>query len=144
MSRLLFVLASLGVFVTATPEIPPELYSPLISQKLLSVSQSLTNPPTYPQWTQLPPYGVEVGQWQYFPLDTWTSGFLPASLLLLAERSQACPGGQLVATSDAATSVSDAHTWSAPLIGLETQNSFGHDVGCGTVPRTAPLRRSTY
>ncbi|KAG9040195.1 hypothetical protein FRB95_000124 [Tulasnella sp. JGI-2019a] len=133
-------LACLVAVITATPSIPPELYSPLITQKLLAVAQNVSNPLQYPEYTTPPPYGDKIGRWQYFPTDTWTNGFFPASLALLAERAQKCPAAQLISSSDAATALSQARTWSAPLVTLETGSDLGHDVGFISFPFQEDLR----
>jgi hypothetical protein len=103
--------------------IPPELYSPIISQKLLQTAQNLPNPMAYPQWTKIAPYDGQEGKWQFFPTDTWTSGFFPASLMLLNERGRLCPNGQLISQADSASSLDQGRRWSVPLTTLE-QVSF--------------------
>jgi len=104
--------------------IPPELYSPIIPQKVLKTAQVLPDPAAYPQWTKIAPYGGLEGKWQYFPTDTWTSGFLPASLMLLNERGRMCPGGQLVSTADTMASLDQGRRWSVPLTTLEQVTFF--------------------
>lgn len=128
----LFLLAALrgSTAVVATPPIPPELYSPLILQKLQTVAQNYSNPASYPQYTAVAPYvDDDEGQWQWFPTDFWTNGFFPASMTLLSERAQSCPSGALISTSDASNILSQARMWSAPLTSLETNTDVGHDVG---------------
>ncbi|KAG8885868.1 hypothetical protein FRB97_009030 [Tulasnella sp. 331] len=125
------VLACSLAFAAAAPSIPPELYSPLITQKLLAVAQNFSNPSQYPEYTTPPPYGDQIGRWVWFPTDTWTNGFFPAAMMLLAERAQSCSGGQLISASDAATALGQGRTWSAPLVTLETGSKLGHDVGNG-------------
>ncbi|KAG8894914.1 hypothetical protein FRB99_000913, partial [Tulasnella sp. 403] len=126
--------AIIPLSVHAIPDIPPELYSTLIPQRLLTTAQNISNPLTYPEWTKIAPYGNQLGQWQYFNINTWTSGFFPASLMLLAERGQTCPDGQIIAAQDAQASLNFGRVWSAPLTTLETNNSVKHDVGFISFP----------
>lgn len=129
MARLAFsVLVLAPLLAAAIPQIPIELYSPLIPQKLLATSQKFTaTNTTYPQWTTITPSD---GKWVFFKTDTWTSGFFPASLILMYERGQLCGDGSLVSQQDAATSLNQGRTWSVPLTSLETTNNVKHDVGC--------------
>ena len=113
----------------AIPNIPPELYSPLITQRLIATGKTSTNPSQYPEWTTLPPYGGQEGVWQYFPTSTWTSGFFPASLYLAAERNAICPQGDMVSGPDASTMITQGAAWAEPLKTLETTNTVKHDVG---------------
>lgn len=133
MARLPFtVLVLAPLLAAAIPKIPIELYSPLISQKLLETSQKFSASNTvYPQWTTISPSD---GKWQFFRTDTWTSGFFPASMILMYERGQMCPDGSLVSQQDATTNLDQGRTWSVPLTGLETTNNVKHDVGFISFP----------
>ena len=130
--RTLFLLTALSVAhharaasaaqVTATP--PPELFSPLVTQKFLATAQTQQNPPEYPQYT------THTGVWDYFVPDTWTSGFFPVALYALRDRATLCPSSGLNATDW----VTLAQTWSAAEIPLETKTGVGHDVGFLSFP----------
>ncbi|KAG8983312.1 hypothetical protein FRB90_006125, partial [Tulasnella sp. 427] len=141
MSPLPFTVLSLALaplLASATAQIPIELYSPLIPQKLLATAQKFTSPgTTYPQWTTITPSD---GKWQFFKTDTWTSGFFPASLMLMYERGQKCGGSSLISQQDASTSLDEGRLWSVPLTGLETNNTVKHDVGFISFPFWEEIR----
>lgn len=106
----------------ALPDIPPELYSNLVQQKVLAVANAFTG--QYPEWTDV----AHDGQWKFFTPDQWTSGFFPASLMLLNERGAKCP--DVVTAADATSALALGRAWSAPLTGLEVHSTLEHDVGC--------------
>jgi len=110
----------------STPLWPSELYSPLIPQKLLATANTQRNPPQYPQYTDR-----VVGEWQWFSPDTWTSGFLPATLYELHTRTQLCTGQ---GSGEGTDWIGLGRVWSAAEIPLETKNSVGHDVGFLSFP----------
>lgn len=122
--HLLALCFSCLVALAAAASTPPsELYSTLISQKILKIAQSEPSPATYPQYTDR-----TAGLWQYFSPDTWTSGFFPATLYALNTRAQLCQ------TSDGVTWADLGRQWSTAEIPLEAQNSVGHDVGFLSMP----------
>ncbi|KAF7796909.1 hypothetical protein EIP86_008094 [Pleurotus ostreatoroseus] len=112
---------------TATP--PPELFSPLIAQKVLATAQTQHNPPQYPQWTDR-----TAGAWQYFNPDTWTSGFFPATLYALNARAALCPNTSTAQGLNGTDWLALAQTWSAAEVPSETNTTVGHDVGFLSFP----------
>ncbi|KAG8949497.1 hypothetical protein FRC03_000324 [Tulasnella sp. 419] len=114
--------------IWALAVIPPELYSPLIPQKVLKIAER-QDKTMYPQWT-----AVDQSTWQYYPTDTWTSGFFPASMMLLNERGRLCPGSNMITNVQTSTSLSHAREWSESLTTLEVQNNVKHDVGFISFP----------
>ena len=111
-----------------SPEPAPELFSPVISDKILATfNASLPQPARYPQYTDRTD-----GVWLFFNPDTWTSGFLPATGYALNKRKLICgnSAGQLqnVDWLSLSRSASDA------LIPLEIKNGIGHDVGFLSIP----------
>lgn len=102
---------------------PPELYSPLISQKILKIAQNEPNPAKYPQYTDR-----TAGTWQYFSPNTWTSGFFPATLYALNTRAKLC------GTNDGDSWAQLGRQWSTAEIPLEANNTVGHDVGFLSMP----------
>jgi len=98
-----------------------ELFSPIISYKVLNTFQSLPYPTKYPEYTD-----TIVGDWLYFSPDTWTSGFLPATAYALNARSLLCPDG--------IDWLSLARASTGALVPLETNNTVGHDVGFLSYP----------
>ncbi|KAG9034107.1 hypothetical protein FRB95_013752 [Tulasnella sp. JGI-2019a] len=143
--HLLFIsLTCLAAITKATFPIPTELYSPVITEKVLNTAHSFASQaPKYPHYTTPPPYNNKAGQWQYYPpAGSWTSGFFPATLMLLAERATKCPGGQLVSLPEAESALTYARTWSAPLSKLTKINGIGHDVGFISFPFQDDLHRN--
>ncbi|KZT61518.1 glycoside hydrolase family 88 protein [Calocera cornea HHB12733] len=127
------LLASLPLLTTgqSLPQIPAELYSPLIPQKLLQTAQSQSLPSAYPQYTYPAPGGN--GSWQLFPADTWTSAFFSGQLYLLNQRfTTLCPGAD--ASGSSTSWVSDGQGWSEGLAALVGGNTLGHDVGFVSQP----------
>ena len=113
----------LALAASATP--PPELFSPLVAQKVLATAQTQHDPPQYPQWTDR-----ITGVWDYFQPDTWTSGFFPATLYALNTRASLCPAAGLNSTDW----VTLGQTWSAAEVPSETKTGVGHDVGFLSFP----------
>ncbi|KXN91204.1 hypothetical protein AN958_02237 [Leucoagaricus sp. SymC.cos] len=79
---------TLAVLVSLLPMvlgamITPELFSPLIPQKILATFESLPNPAMYPQYTDR-----TVGDLQFFVPDLWTPGFFPATGYALNTRTK--------------------------------------------------------
>ncbi|KAH9170800.1 d-4,5 unsaturated-glucuronyl hydrolase-like protein [Lactarius sanguifluus] len=113
---------------TAYPQFPPQLFSPLIAQKLLASAQRTPGIPTsYPQYTTR-----DTGVWLYFGVDTWTSGFLPATFYALAERATICP-----LTLNGTTTTQWLYIGRSSATGeipLEVHTSVGHDVGFLSFP----------
>ncbi|KAI0303288.1 d-4,5 unsaturated-glucuronyl hydrolase-like protein [Multifurca ochricompacta] len=106
----------------------PEFFSPLIVQKLLATSQHTPGVSTsYPQYTTR-----DTGAWKYFPADTWTSGFLPATFYALAERATICPPSMNGTT--AAQWLEIGRSSATGEIPLELHTGVGHDVGFLSFP----------
>ncbi|KAG7086513.1 hypothetical protein E1B28_002466 [Marasmius oreades] len=118
---LLVLITSLYTDIHNIP--PPELFSPLIPQKVLRTYSSLPTPTQYPQWT-----GTPFGKWDYFVPDTWTSGFFPATLYEMHTRQTLCTENPDVAGlgKDWLQLGRKACDGLAALPGRNTQ---GHDVG---------------
>lgn len=124
--HLSFFLSSVLTTVSvATP--PPELYSPLIPQKVLATFNALSNPIQYPQYT------TTNGIWQYFSPDTWTSGFFPVTGYALNTRKQLC-GTSVNNWLGTADWVTLSRAASNGLIPLEVKTGVGHDVGFLSFP----------
>lgn len=123
MLPLSFVVFSLFSLTVGAQSAPSELYSPLVSQKVLAVAQSEPNPAKYPQYTDR-----TAGAWLYFSPNTWTSGFFPTTLYALNTRAQLC------GTSDGQSWVKLGRQWSTGEIPLEQSNGVGHDVGFLSMP----------
>ena len=106
---------------------PPELYSPLIPQKLLNTSSVQHTPTQYPQYTDR-----TIGKWSWFSPDLWTTGFFPAMLYELNTRRQLCHSSS---AGDAnADWVGLGRSWSTAEVPLEVKNHVGHDVGFLSYP----------
>jgi hypothetical protein len=107
-----------------------ELFSPFIQSKVFNVANAHV-PTTYPEYTY-----PNNGSWIYFPADTWTTGFFPATLYALYERSLMCPS----ASSVDADWLNLGRSWSTAEIPLETSNDLGHDVGFVSFPFAQELK----
>jgi hypothetical protein len=108
--------------------IPSELFSPIIAQKLLVTARLARGVPTsYPQYTTR-----ETGAWLSFGADTWTSGFLPATFYALAERATICPLSMNGTTR--AQWLEIARSSATGEIPLEVSTHVGHDVGFLSFP----------
>ena len=110
------------------PLLPPELFSPLITQKLFAtarLAQSVRG--SYPQYTTR-----DTGEWLFFGADTWTSGFLPATFYALAERAALCPRSMNGTTRKRWLDI--ARSSATGEIPLELHASVGHDVGFLSFP----------
>lgn len=122
--QILLLLAVTAVeLASAVP--PPELFSPLVAQKILATAQTQHNPPQYPQYTDR-----TQGVWQYFAPDTWTSGFFPATLYALNTRASLCPSAGLNGIDWLAL----GQQWSDAEVPSETKTTVGHDVGFLSFP----------
>lgn len=109
-------------------QLPPELFSPLIAQKLLATARlAQSNPGSYPQYTTR-----DTGEWLFFGADTWTSGFLPATFYALAERAALCPSSTNGTTKNQWLDI--ARSSATGEIPLELHTSVGHDVGFLSFP----------
>lgn len=76
----------LSFLIVTTVSLPSELFSPLVPLKIRATFNKFnTNPFLYPQYTDTS------GTWQYFTPNAWSSGFFPATLYALNERSTLCP-----------------------------------------------------
>jgi len=129
MRRLLLSAAlSLLTPVLGYPQLPPQLFDPLISKKVLATANLVPGiPASYPQYTTR-----DTGAWVLLPADTWTSGFLPATLYALAERAAFCPSSMNGTTYTQWLEISRASA--SGEIPLETHTSVGHDVGFLSLP----------
>jgi hypothetical protein len=117
------IFSLLLVAATASPTPPPELYSPLISSKILTIAKKEPNPANYPQYTDR-----ITGVWKYFVPNTWTSGFFPVTLYALNTRAELCH------KTDGASWIKLGRQWDTGEIPLETPNTRGHDVGFLSMP----------
>ena len=116
-----FFLLSTFPFVLA--DVPLEVFSPLIEQKILATYDALPSPIKYPQYTSTS------GDWMYFDPNTWTSAFFPSSLYLLNTRAKLCGGAasnDLVGTADL---VDLARSASTALLSIDASGGVEHDVG---------------
>ena len=110
------------------PLLPPELFSPLIAQKLFATARLAQSVPgSYPQYTTR-----DTGEWLFFGADTWTSGFLPATFYALAERAALCPRSMHGTTREQWLDI--ARSSATGEIPLELHTSVGHDVGFLSFP----------
>ncbi len=120
MSLLLFLL-TIAPLPSLGHKPAKELFSPIISHKVLNTFQSLPYPTKYPEYTD-----TIVGDWLDFPPDTFTSGFLPATAYALNARGLLCPDGvDWLSLGRASTGA---------LVPLETKNTVGHGVGFLSYP----------
>lgn len=119
---LVFVLSALPVSWAADP--PRELYSPLVSSKILATAGDRRDGKSYPHNTD-----QVNGIWNYVRTDWWTSGFFPATLYSVNRRSELCPN-----TVDQVDWVNFGQVWSADLTTLLINNTVGHDVGFISFP----------
>ena len=105
--------------------VPSDLYSSLIGNKIYAVATKEQTPPQYPQYTDR-----QQGIWKYFdPGNTWTTGFFPATLYALNTRNTLC-----ASLSDGRDWLSLARQWSTGIIPYEVDNSLEHDVGFVSFP----------
>lgn len=129
LSFLLIVALFFSTALTSRP--PPELFSPLIYQKVLATAEAEPNPAQYPQYTD-----TTAGSWLFFSPDTWTSGFFPVTLYAMNTRTGLCPSPDGIAQADW---LGMGRRWSAGEIPLETNTTVGHDVGFLSMPFVAEL-----
>jgi hypothetical protein len=127
-SFIVLTLTASSVFAGQAP--PAEIYSPLVSSKILATAKSRPNPNKYPQNTDRGPDGI----WQYFGANGWTSGFMPDLVYKMNERASLCPS-----KVDKADWVELGREWSTALIPLEFSNGVGHDVGFLSYPFVSEL-----
>lgn len=127
--RTFFALLALP-FALAT--IPPELFSPLVTQKVLATAKTPPNPIQFPQYTD-----ATVGNWLLFNPDTWTTGFFPATLYEMNRRQKLCGDKHGVGSADW---VKLGQAWSTGEIPLETKTGVGHDVGFLSFPFIEELK----
>jgi len=126
-----FVFLALTVSSALAAGAPPaEIYSPLVSSKILATAKSRPDPNKYPQNTDTGPAGI----WQYFGANGWTSGFMPDLLYKMNERAALCPS-----KVDKVDWVELGREWSTALIPLEYSNGVGHDVGFLSFPFVSEL-----
>lgn len=119
---LAFVFSALPASWAAEP--PKELYSSLVSSKILATAGDRRDGKSYPHNTD-----QVNGIWNYVATNWWTSGFFPATLYSMNRRSELCPN-----TVDKVDWVNLGQVWSADLTSLLIKNSVGHDVGFISFP----------
>ena len=119
---LVFVLSALPVSWAAEP--PEEVYSRLVSSKILATAGDRRDGKSYPHNTD-----QVNGIWNYVGTDWWTSGFFPATLYSMNRRSELCPN-----TVDQVDWVNLGQVWATDLTSLLIKNSVGHDVGFISFP----------
>ncbi len=119
--------------------LPPELFSPLIAQKLLATARLAQSVPGsyYPQYTTR-----DTGEWLFFGADTWSSGFLPATFYALAERAALCPRSMHGTTREEWLDI--ARSSASGEIPLELHTYVGHDVGFLSFPFVDELTVYAY
>ncbi|ETW75184.1 glycoside hydrolase family 88 protein [Heterobasidion irregulare TC 32-1] len=125
---LLFPLLFLFSFVASSPP-PPELFSSLVSRKLLTTASLVSSPhiPTnYPAQTTR-----DTGAWQLAPADTWTTGFLPSTFYALHTRAALCPARF---GNESAQWLALGRQWATGEDPLTVLNHQGHDVGFLSYP----------
>ncbi|KAH9948114.1 glycoside hydrolase family 88 protein [Amylocystis lapponica] len=106
-------------------ELPEELFSPLVAQKILATALAPPSPIEYPQYTDR-----TAGIWRYFTPDLWTTGFFPATLYAMHTRAQLCPAN----SGNETQWLELGRQWSTPEIPLEAKNKVEHDVGFLSYP----------
>lgn len=110
--------------ISRAAEPPRELYSQLVSSKILATAQDRRDGKSYPHNTDR-----VNGIWNYVHTDWWTSGFFPATLYSMNRRSKLCPK-----TVNQVDWVNLGQVWSTDLTSLLVKNSVGHDVGFISFP----------
>ncbi|KAI0747607.1 d-4,5 unsaturated-glucuronyl hydrolase-like protein [Daedaleopsis nitida] len=125
----LAIVGQIAAIVNGSPHVPSELFSPLVAQKVLKTALEFQHhsPPQYPQLTDR-----VKGEWQWFDADGWTTGFFPATLYAMYERTKLCHKSN--AAGNAAQWLELGRTWATGEISLESHNSVGHDVGFLSFP----------
>lgn len=130
------LIISLGLASTSFAQSPPaQLYSPLVPGKILAATNALPASIQYPQFT------TTAGRWRLFAPDTWTSGFHPATLYALHQRTKLC-GATNSNGLGAADWLALGRSTSAALASLTKRNSVGHDVGFLSFPYVDELKLS--
>jgi hypothetical protein len=118
------ILAALFPVQLVSGQIPPQLFSPLVPQKVLAAERARPN-------VQWPQYTDQAGRWLWFDAGAWTSGFFPATHYALNTRKTLCGG-----TPSNGLNLAD---WRAlgisSSVGLPLDaRSVGHDVGFISFP----------
>jgi hypothetical protein len=122
----IIIVASFPVLISCVA-IPSELFSSLISQKILVTFQSLPTPILYPHVTD------SMGKWINHSINWWTAGFLPASSYLLLARQKMCNSTQSFNTSGGDW-LTLGRSSSGPLANLNATHGIGHDIGFISFP----------
>ncbi|KDQ33933.1 glycoside hydrolase family 88 protein [Pleurotus ostreatus PC15] len=120
------------VLPLALATVPPELFSPLVAQKVLATAKTPPSPIQFPQYTD-----ATAGNWLLFNPDTWTTGFFPATLYEMNRRQKLCGAKHGVGDVDW---LKLGRTWSTGEIPLETKTGVGHDVGFLSFPFVEELK----
>ncbi|KAF4604214.1 hypothetical protein EYR40_001397 [Pleurotus pulmonarius] len=114
---ILFIFALSSARATA----PPELFSPLVAQKVLAAAKAPLSPILFPQYTD-----AAVGKWLLFNGDAWATSFFPATLYEMHRRQKLCGDEHGVGGVDW---LELGRTWSTGEIPSETKTGASHDVG---------------
>jgi len=122
------VISSFSLSALALAAIPPELFSPLIPQKVLNTFNALPSPIQYPQYTD-----TVAGTWLYFSPNTWTSGFFPATGYALNTRKALC-GATPTNGLGRGDWLSLARSASNGLLSINADDGIEHDVGFISFP----------
>lgn len=134
------ILSKLSFATSSNLNLPSELFSPLIAQKLLATGTNLTTstsgiPTVYPQYTTR-----DTGKWVYFAADGWTSGFLPATFYALHERAGLCQSQNAGDDGNGTEWLELGRTWATGEVPSETKTGVGHDVGFLSFPFVEELK----
>jgi hypothetical protein len=115
--------------LSAATTLPSQLFSPLIAQKVSATATSFNG--NYPQYTTR-----DTGAWLLFSVNTWTSGFFPATLYEMNTRQGLCPSS---GSASGVNWLALGRSESGPLAAIETVNTVEHDVGFISFPFQAEL-----
>lgn len=110
-----------------------DLFSPLIPSKFHAIA-STQNPSRYPHYTT-----QDSGKWVYIDADTWTTGFFPGTLYLLAERTKLCKGAGK-GEWDQEHWLDLGRSWSTGMLKLTQGNKAQHDQGFLSYPFVEELK----
>ena len=109
------------------------LFSPVIPSKIHAIASS-QDPSRYPHYTT-----QDSGKWVYVDADTWTTGFFPGTLYLLAERTKLCKGAGK-GEWDEERWLELGRSWSTGMLRLTQGNKAQHDQGFLSYPFVEELK----
>ena len=132
MSTVTLLVLSLIPFTIGLTSPQIELFSSDIASKVSNTGSNFSREGWYPEYTD-----SSVGQWQYFPTDTWTTGFFPSMLYALNTRTTLCQSDSNLKSVDW---LGLARNWASLEVQLETTNTLGHDVGFVSFPFQEELK----